>query len=780
MKQSLIILLAIVSLFVGNLNTNVYASENLIDYNFSAQSGNEHPFLLFNQSEISQITQRVQNNAVVSKALTIAGQRSNGDGTEDWDRDLVDTSINYIVTNNSASLEKAIHNFTQHTSGPNKVIFQTADNHQNYGYQGPCTSLTLAYDFLYPNLSQEEKTNGKQTLTDMAEGIYQTYKDTPYEAGHNFSSGVIGCLGLIGVTLDGEHPQAQTWRVFANQALTNYLYNTSYNSSGDYIDGHSYQYYGQGAPILFAAAYQKKYGHDIIGQSGISNIWDYATYELMSENKFPRYGDNSEITMINGENFYLLQKKMQEGSRQAPGWLWTWQQIRGTNLDKDDYSLWKQYDLLGILLYYPTSISSKNPGEISDFKSLKIFPSNSDGMPNSGGMAYFRSNWHNGDNLTLTLINRWRWQNHQHYDPNHFLLSAFGEKLIVNENQWTYQDPIRGKLSQQNTIRFDVNSSSSDMPSGNFVTGTSPALGMFTNVINQSDADLLTSDSRYPHNDWGSQPGIMQSDHQAYWLGNLSNIIPLQTANRTVMLLKTFAQYPYVIMLDEFNKDGQAHDYTWQTHIPIDAVGYSGQGTAEQPIRFQKGNATLSMIFSTPTSFSERLMPKEEKRNDRALQITQPNTVNSQILSLLLPTKNNDAYSVEKIVQSDLQIFKISGGQTENIVLFNPNKRSVEYSQIKTNAKLLVFEINGGKFGKYVLYSGDLLTLNNESVFSSPNIFNCTETGPNRSCVGQVINAEALPTPTTAPTCSQRRADINCDGRVDLLDYSILLSRLSF
>ncbi|MBU0978278.1 hypothetical protein KKF92_00415 [Patescibacteria group bacterium] len=765
------------------LNLNAYASSDLADYDFSAQAGEEHPFLLFNQSEVTRIIQRTQTNSVVAKALNIAGGRSNGDSARDWDRDLVDSSINYLVTADSTSRDKAIHNFVKHTSGPDKVIFQSAPSLQNYDYQGPCTSLALAYDFLYQNLNQTERKNGKQTLIDMADGIYNTYRDTPSVGGHNFSIGVIGCLGLIGMTLDGEHPQAITWREFTKQTLVNYLFDAMYNPDGDYIDGHTYEYYGQGAPILFAAAYKKKYGRDIIGQSGISNIWDYTAYELMSENKFPRYGDNSKTTMVNGENFYILQKKVREGNQKAPGWLWSWEQIRGSNLNKSDYMLWKQYDMLGILLYYPTSIVAQNPGTIADFKTLKVFTSNSTGEPkNKGGMAYLRSDWHNGDNLTLALINRWRWQKHQHYDPSHFVLSAFGEKLIVNENEWTYQDPIRGKLSQQNTMLFDTSAYDFDMPDSNFVTGTSPALGMFTNLINQSDADLITSDSRYPHNDWSHQSGIAQDGYQAYWLGNLNNITPLQTANRTIISIKTFAKYPYIIMLDEFNKDNRPHDYTWQAHLPLDMANYGGQGTAEQPIKFQKGNATLSMVFSTPTGFSQQLLPKEAKRNDWALQITQTNSVTSQILSLLLPTKNNESYTIQKTTQSNLQIFNISDGQRQNIILFNPEKNTVQYDQIQTNAQLLVVEKNSGNFVKYVLFNGNQLSVNDVSVLPSANAPNCTSgTNGKYSCVGTITAVVNTPTPTVTPQgCSEKRADINCDGLVDLQDYSILLSRLNF
>jgi len=762
-------------------DTTSYASSNIADYDFSAHSGNTHPFLLFNQNEIGKIQERVQSSSVVATALSKTGQRGSGENTDHWDRDLIDSSIHYLLDGNNTSLNKAITNFADHTSGTNKVIFQSASNHQDYNYQGPCTSLALSYDFLYQNLDSKQKEDGKNTLADMATSIYGTYKDIPYQAGHNFSSGVVGCLGIIGVTLDGEHPQASTWREYAKHTLVNYLYDTSYNSGGDYLDGHVYQYYGQGAPLLFAASYKKKYGQDIIGNTGISNIWDYSTYELMSNNKFPRYGDSSKITMINGEDFYILQKKAREGSAKAPGWLWTWNQIRGQNLEKSDYSLWKQYDLLGILLYYPTTIEAINPSQLSQFKSISVFPSNAIGdQDNRGGMAYLRDSWHNGKNVTLTLVNRWRWQNHQHYDPNHFILSAFGEGLIVNENNWTYQDPNRGKLSQQNTILFDVNSSNADMPRGNFNSGTSPGLGMFTTVINQPDADMIISDSRYPHNNWSLQPGILQNGIRAFWSGNLSNITPINTANRSVLFQKSYLKYPFFVMLDEFNIDGHQHDYTWQAHVPLNATGYTGQGTAEQPIKFSKNNATLSMVFATSTNFSQRLLPKEEKRNDRALQITQSNVANSQILSLLLPTNNRESYSVQKELGDNYQAFTISDGDKESIVIFNPQATSINYEQISTDAKLLVLEKSNNQYNKYSLYHGKQLAIDNTNIFSSTDTVNCIgRVGESPSCSNQAVVSSPANS-NDSQTCAETRADINCDGVVNKADYDILISRFNF
>ena len=93
-----------------------------------------------------------------------------------------------------------------------------------------------SYD-LEPNLSAGEKTRGTAIFGNLGRGLYGYYQDGPSRVAHNFHTSSVACLGLIGLTLNGEVDQANTWSTFASNAFSSYFVNSAYNPGGDYTEG---------------------------------------------------------------------------------------------------------------------------------------------------------------------------------------------------------------------------------------------------------------------------------------------------------------------------------------------------------------------------------------------------------------------------------------------------------------------------------------------------------------------------------------------------------------
>jgi hypothetical protein len=461
---------------------------------FVAQvSAATHPNLVVSQSDVPQIQARIQAKAAAADAFNRMKSQSWYPGApgwaqeEGWSRKLVEQSFVGLVDNDSQAINQAKANFLIHTQGVDVYHFSKFNAEvQKYQYGQPCTALVLGYDLLEPHLSALEKSNAQAFFTEWGTGLYQFYSGDTKMVSHNFHTSSIACLGLIGLALDGEVDAASTWSTFATAAFRNFYVNYAFNLGGDYTEGYVYQQYGMSAAVMYLDALRRTKGIDLVAQSNMANLWNFYLSAFGSNDSFPKYGDNSGGPFISGTDLYLLEKSQQQGLKSE--YIWLWYRLRGSLAAQNlKPYLFKDFDHLGMVLYFPDVIEKVPTSQA--FPPSQLLESVTTGTTQGatdkpGGMVVLRSDWNTSQfSTSLWLNNRWRWQNHQHYDPNSFTLEGYGETLISNLNNRSYDDPLRGKWSQQNTIRIDPNSSNSDAPISPFGTGLASSLGSFTRFL---------------------------------------------------------------------------------------------------------------------------------------------------------------------------------------------------------------------------------------------------------------------------------------------------------
>jgi len=758
-------LLSIFLLLGIYLNPDIFYILNKSEPEINVVDTSSHPFILFNKSDIPSIKNKISNSSYLQSIYQQTAVRK-GLTSELRDLDLVQHSFRWLTMGDTASKQIALETVNYYIQGEHRFNFQGYTTQtKNYGTGETCSSLAIAYDWLYDDLSASQKQALKDLLTEWGSGMYGVYTPDPSAAGGNFNTSMFGCLGLIGLALtnDGVSGSNQ-WLDFAKNSLTQYYFQQVFNPQGDYEAGPGYFTYGAAPAYLFASGYERVKGTNIIESTNASRIWNYATYALMSNKIYPKYGDNN-FTLLQGHLLYLLQPLIQSQNVRVPGYLWVWQ-----NTNNSNFIYFREFDNISTILWYPINIEPKSPDTITSFSPSFIFYSQPDthgGTSTPGGMVALRNGWADNNNITFWLNNRWRWQGHTHYDPNHFLLSAYGEELFTDNNGWTYANPIRGKLSQQNTILIDKDVINSDMPTSGFVTGTSPALGMFTDFVQNQAADMLRSDSKYPHNDWSDQPNLQKktadgtNSYTNYWGAVPADVIPYKQADRIAILAKDLLNLPYIVMFDLFNANGtnveidKTHMYTWQAHIPLSATSMRGNGSADSPFLMQNGEAELKAFWLSPNTMQFTILPKEEKRNDKAIQLTQNQVIKGQFLSLLIPGKIGQTQTTQAnvIQNNNPMIVEFYDNVRKNIIIANPQQTLVSYQGISTDAVLAIIEVNksNNKVIKYVLYQAKKLTQSGQTYLDSQiasSLVNTIDTP-------QPTNPPA-PTATASPTTTPR------------------------
>jgi len=700
-------------------NRYIYLCICIVFYLFFFQStilAIEHPSLIFSSSQKDEIKARIAAGGPVQQAFNAMKVLKTAD--EEWERSLTENSFYYAITGDETAKSNALTILSMRTSGEKRFSFPelkddgtfvTGEGRLDYGQSMGCNSLAFGYDMLYSVMDNGLKNNTKTLLVEWATNLDAFFTKKWWGVvGGNFYSGLGGCVGNIGLVLEGEDSKSSTWVQKAKENLSTYYFQGEYNPGGDYEAGTTYEVYGAGPQFIFASALERLKNTDIVTGKNVMQIWDYFTYAWMANGKYSYYGDNSGMSILIGEYFYILDKHKKKGSDKIPAWLWTWNKVRGTGIAQSDWRLFKDFDYIGMVLWYPQGVTAKSPNEISDYqKSSLLLSDTTKSNVNQGGMASFRNEWGEQNGVTLWLVNRYRWQGHEHYDPNHFILSAYGEELISNKNGHTYDEDIRGQLSQQNSIMIDKQLG--DVPSyKKYSTGMGSSLGKFYDFFTHPLGDLLLSDSKYPHSDYTSQPRLQKEGiGTTFWDTSEEKVDPIVQGDRVVLFPKDMGLDPYIILYDRFNKDNNNHTYTWQSYIVPGHTSIDGDGTPANPISFQKGNVQMRIFFISPNTMTKKIIPASGKRNDDLLEMTQAGVKEGRFFTILYPNKSASSVpSVTILNAENPTVAELKSGQNTNIIVINTTGADLAYESITSDAQTVIFEKKDGLVNKYLVYKG--------------------------------------------------------------------------
>ena len=755
-----------------------------------------HPNLVVNQSDLPQIQARMQAKAAAADAFNRMKSQSWYAGApawaqeEGWSRQLAELSFTAFVDNDPAIMNRAKTVFLLHTEGSQRYSFSIFnENSRKYLYGQSCTALALGYDLLYPQLSEQERQSARNLLSEWGSGLYSFYSNYEGAVGGNFHTSSVACLGLLGLTLEGEVTVATQWQELAQRELRDYYVNRAFNFGGDYTEGYVYQQYGMASAVIYLDALRRLKNVDLVAQSNVANLWNFYLSAFGTNNSFPKYGDNTDGPFIAGTDLYFLGRAKQQGL--LGEYLWIWQRLRGDLAAQTlEPYLFKEFDHLGMVLYYPSDVTAKAPisQAVPPSQMLQSVSAGTvQGATNkAGGMVVLRSDWNTSQfSTSLWLNNRWRWQNHQHYDPNSFTLEGYGETLISNFNNRSYDDPLRGKWSQQNTVRIDPTQTNSDAPISAYAVGLAASLGTFERFFQSDIADIVVSDSRYSHANL-HKFGLPNGN---FSLATPGNITPIEKALRTVLLVRNVLPMPFYLMYDDFKK-ADSSEYWWQAYMPNTASQISGTGTVAQPYTYTVGGAIMRMSFLNIPQAQLVRGPQEANREDRPLQlkVQQPEL---HLLTLLFPSRASDPAPQFRQIQTSPIVYEVTlEGQTVQI-LFNPSRTPVVYEDVETDAQIAVGKNWPLASRQLIFHEATYARFGGVDFFRTPQPSTQTVPGAYTECTippdftgdGRV----SLPDFTLfithigeSVTVNNQRFDLTCDNSIDLCDLTRLFSSWSF
>ncbi|MEM2364786.1 MAG: heparinase II/III family protein [Candidatus Bathyarchaeia archaeon] len=441
------------------------------------------------------------------------------------------------------------------------LSLQTWESWQDSPYDdlsmaGISRGLAICYDWLYEYLRPEERATFRTMIERSAGWLYsESIKEKQWWTiayAQNHLAISHASLGLAGLVLSGEHPDAENWVNLASFKIKKYLDNGC--PDGGWGEGVYYWHYGTYQILLFADALRCVTGKDLYGHWWLREAWRFPFYCLSPTRQgLVNFADcNYETSLVERVGVVMLKLAAEYRNGYAQWFAQITDAVRKTGSHRTPWNF----------IWYDPSVPATEPIDLPPSKLFRGI-----------GWAVFRTGWKDSD--TLFALRAGTWWVHNHGDQNSFVLESLGERLVI--------DPGYGKRSKEyfklktdpyvasvghNTVLIDNLGQEVKHPSEHPLKG-----GTIKSFISLSVYDYVSGDASatYPS--------------------------PMQLFTRKI----TFVKPSYLVICDEL-RSARASSFSWLLHT-------LGKIEVRQDTILVKGNkASLLVKVLNPPKWDHQIL----------------------------------------------------------------------------------------------------------------------------------------------------------------------------
>jgi len=212
-------------------------------------------------------------------------RRPDPDGLEEWMARITAISLHAAIRKDEPSLAEARAWLAQATTLPPAA-------EDNYEYGAYAQGLAAAYDLLGPYLTDEQRSSLRNHLAAVADDLYLAFrgKRPGWWRGlylhHDHWIAAAG-LGIAGLVLMDEIPQAKDWYTFAKDELERVF--SLLGKDGGWTEGPAPWAYGVSAIAAFYDAAERRTGEKLADKPWLARTARYALYTLLRTKPQPQY-----------------------------------------------------------------------------------------------------------------------------------------------------------------------------------------------------------------------------------------------------------------------------------------------------------------------------------------------------------------------------------------------------------------------------------------------------------------------------------------------------------
>jgi hypothetical protein len=517
-----------------------------------------HPRLFFSTSELPALRARVHDGGVDDAAYAYIRNRAvTVYTTQPLDTLVSDDAAQEQIINLAlashfeASVDSQLVNLGRRLT---LYIVRKWDRDTDpFGTSLRLRAMAIGFDHFFVNATpaerQEVRDRAYRYMYYMEVNLnYDIWRHRPYTS--NKTAMVSAALGLASIAFQDELPAADT---DAARAAADDFYHawrdTQLSTDGCYREGTLYAGWSTRNLIYYFAARKRFDGVDYGTDPAIRAIERWFPYELDTR------GD-ARVNNIQDQTDYY-----RPFARHSTYWAWA-QSEWGSHLAAYmwDHSagpygrdMLDENDKAATVLWHQ-NLAPVNPGTM---------------LPRSHvwedrGLYYFRTGWPDGGTSGDVVFSFYSGEfrgGHAQEDQNQFTLSAYGEKLVLDNGAGS-----TAKQSEaHNIIRIDGN--------GEHNAGSSIGTdGKITEFVTSDYADVVRGDATLAYSTYSPYNDAGVPYPWSNWSWGYSGANPVEHALRTVVAVHGNSVPPYFVIRDDIQKDESSHMYDWCMHAPANAA----------------------------------------------------------------------------------------------------------------------------------------------------------------------------------------------------------------
>lgn len=555
----------------------------------------------------------------------------------------------------------------------------------NEAYSGMrLRSLALGYDLFFEDATETERAAIRDEMVLYLQlmttsNAYRGFEYRPYLGNHSAMFGA--ALGLASICLQGEadatllsNAMAMADRIVAN------LLAYQFDPGGAYNEGGLYALWTLRNLVYYFDARKRFDGYAFGDDATLRAVERWLPYELLPEGEAYSHNlnDSPYVTTPFARNASYFDWAMNEWNSGLSSWLW--ERSVGTY----GVDLGMEADKVATVLWHRT---------IPPLQPTAVLPRHQVWLQR--GLYYFRSGWQSDAASTEEVVFNFysgKYQGaHAQEDQNQFALYAYGAKFVVDHGAGGI-----GKESEAHNMVFVDGRGQHNAGSS---IGTD---GRIAEYLLGGFADYVVGDATEAYGTYSefNAPGVPFPGTD--WSWGYSGANPVQSAYRRVLVVHGNAAPPYVVVMDDVDKDGAAHVYEWRMHTSAS----NNVNASSSPWTIGTAAATMDMhmLYPPVDSVLVATQPFENFNSDpnSTLLRVARTAVNPRFSFLLIPRRDTTpSPAVTRQAYPWGVACSIAWGEgVVDYVIRNDSGASVTYGHITTDGRVAwVREVNGAVDG---------------------------------------------------------------------------------
>ncbi len=406
-------------------------------------------------------------------------------------------------------------------------------------------AMAIAYDLASDGMAPDARAECREALDHYAHLMYVRSILNPWNTYHhdNWSGHLLGALGLAGAALHGESRYADDWTDRFRTAMPHYLADLI-DPTGVHRETLTYSCFGLN-PLMLAGLALERQGEPPIYQAADGRLDKFLTtivyfispngqairdfgdtgndLQMRSHSGLPDRASTALVAMTRGSWGDRARWAAHRGARR-------WMDRQG-----ERRAIGAQEDVMNLLFFRPGP--ERSPAEYPGFgPSLHRIPPRT--YPHDNGYFVIRTGFDSPDDIKLVLKCGNAAGGHGQPCQGSFILDAYGDLLSQSPgyNLWG------GRTRAHNLITIDGKGQ---------VEGHSGGSGR-----KENDGHIKA----FGHSPIA--PFCIADNKPAYDAGGN----PVERSLRYVLLVRKPQRRGYVVVIDDMEKDGRPHEYTWNFH----------------------------------------------------------------------------------------------------------------------------------------------------------------------------------------------------------------------